>query len=137
MPKPRSPRLAVFGSALMLLAGAAWARADAQSAPAARASAPAEAVHSARKSGTPARKAMDLHAPPLNQIYSRSELRYILAADDSGAEAGADSAAEVSVKSTRATVRVPGVPGNQLQAVPWAILHPTQAWRIFTPLVEP
>jgi len=93
----------------------------------------APAVHRNRKTGAPAARApLDLHAPPLDHIYPRAELRYILAGDD----AEGDSATEVSVKSTTYTVHVPGAPGNQLQAIPWAIVHPTQAWRIFTPLVE-
>ncbi len=123
-----------------LLATAALARAEAQTAAATTSSAPAHlpvvtavpGVHGNKKSGAAARAPLDLHAPPLSHIYPSSELRYILAADDSSA----DSEAEVSVKSNKAVVRVPGAPGNQLQAIPWAIVHPTQAWRIFTPLIE-
>jgi hypothetical protein len=79
------------------------------------------------------RAKLDLHAPPLNHIYSSTELRYILAPDDSSE----DSATEVSVKSTKYVSPVPGAPGNQLLAIPWALMHPTQAWRIFTPVEEP
>jgi hypothetical protein len=98
------------------------------SAPAAAAS--AKAAHSAKSSGAVTRGKLDLHTPPLDHIMPSSELRYIMANDDD-----ADLPGEVSVKGTK-TVVVPGAPGNQLQAIPWAILHPTQAWRIFTPLVE-
>jgi hypothetical protein len=79
------------------------------------------------------RAPLDLHAPPLSHIYSSTELRYILAPDDSTE----DSATEVSVKGTKYVSPVPGAPGNQLLAIPWALMHPTQAWRIFTPLEEP
>jgi hypothetical protein len=79
------------------------------------------------------RAKLDLHAPPLSHIYSSSELRYITAPDD----ASDDSATEVSVKGTKYVSPVPGAPGNQLLAIPWALMHPTQAWRIFTPIETP
>jgi hypothetical protein len=116
----------IVGAVVAALATAALTQADAQTVARTTSSAPA-AVHA--KSHAP----LDLHTPPLNHIYPSSELRYILAVDESGT----DSATEVSIKSDKYTVRVPGAPGNQLQAVPWALLHPTQAWRIFTPLEEP
>jgi hypothetical protein len=130
----------VLGTVFAVLAGAALSQADAQSAAATSSSAPARSpavsaapgVHGSKKQGATARAPLDLHAPPLSHIYPSSELRYILAANDSST----DSDTEVSVKSSKAVVRVPGAPGNQLQAIPWAIVHPTQAWRIFTPLVE-
>lgn len=94
-------------------------------------SAPARPVaHGSRKVSPMPRSALDLHAPPLSHIYPRSELQYILAVDGSDA----DSAQEVSVKGAK--YRTP-VPMGQLQAIPWAILHPTQAWRVFTPLEQP
>jgi hypothetical protein len=101
----------------------------ASSAPAASAKAPA---HPNKSSAAAAHGTLDLHAPPLTHIMPSSQLRYIMANDD----ADADSPAEVSVKGTKAVV-VPGAPGNQLQAIPWAIFHPTQAWRIFMPLEQP
>ena len=130
----------LLGTVAALLATAALTQADAQTAAATTSSAPAgspavsaaPAAHGSKKTGAQRRAPLDLHAPPLNHIYPRSELQYILAADDSNT----DSPAEVSVKSTKAAVRVPGGPGNQLVAIPWAIVHPTQAWRIFTPLEE-
>jgi hypothetical protein len=116
-------------AALTLLAGAALAQAQTPSA-----SAPAANVAVRARSAAAARPPLDLHAPPLNHIYPSAELRYILAVEDPSVD---DDTMEVSVKGTKYAVRVPGVPGNQLQAIPWAIVHPTQAWRIFTPLVEP
>lgn len=85
-----------------------------------------------KRSDSAARANLDLHAPPLNHIMPSAQLRYILASPDADAELPV----EVSVKGTK-TVVVPGSPGNQLQAIPWAIFHPTQAWRIFTPLEQP
>jgi hypothetical protein len=121
--------------AVLAMATLGMAHAQAQSAVPVSSSAPATAsakAPAARKSsGGAVRGGLDLHAPPLNHIMPSSELRYILANDD----ADSDSSTEVSVKGVKAVI-VPGAPGNQLQAIPWAILHPTQAWRIFTPLVE-
>ena len=116
----------IVGAVTAVLAIAALSPADAQTVAATTSSAPA-AVH------TKARGPLDLHTPPLNHIYPSSELRYILAVDESSS----DSAAEVSIKSSKYVVRVPGTPGNQLQAIPWAVVHPTQAWRIFAPLEAP
>ena len=127
------PHRLVAAFALLASAALGQAQAQVQAPPAASASAPAaKAVHA--KSAATARPPLDLHAPPLNHIYPSAELRYILAVDDPTVD---DDTTEVSVKGTKYAVRVPGVPGNQLQAIPWAIVHPTQAWRIFTPLVEP
>jgi hypothetical protein len=75
---------------------------------------------------------LDLHAPALNRIYTRKQLSYILAYDPDDL-----SDTEVSVKGSRAAVNVPVTPGNQLLALPWALLHPTQAWRVFTPIEQP
>jgi hypothetical protein len=99
------------------------------SAPSTAAKVPA---HPGKSPAAAAHGKLDLHTPPLNQVMPSSQLRYIMANDD----ADADSATEVSVKGTK-TVIVPGAPGNQLQAIPWAIFHPTEAWRIFTPLEQP
>ena len=123
--------------AVLAMATLAMSQAQAQSSAQATSSAPAAAAakpaHSGKRAGTPAaHEPLDLHAPPLNRIMPSAELRYIMANDDSDA----DLPAEVSVKGTK-TVVVPGAPGNQLQAIPWALVHPTQAWRIFTPLQQP
>jgi len=115
-----------------LLASAALGQAQAQTPPPASAP-PAKAAVPAR-SVAAAHPPLDLHAPPLNHIYPSAQLRYILAVDDPAID---EDTTEVSVKGTKYAVRVPGVPGNQLLAIPWAIVHPTQAWRIFTPLEEP
>jgi hypothetical protein len=123
--------------AVLAMATLGITHAQAQSATQVSSSAPAaasakSAVPSGKRSATAAHGNLDLHAPPLNHIMPSSQLRYIMASEDGDA----DSATEVSVKGTK-TVIVPGAPGNQLQAIPWAIFHPTQAWRIFTPLEQP
>jgi hypothetical protein len=135
----RTQRLMIpyrLAAAFALLASAALGQAQAQvqAPPAASTSAPAAKAAIHAKSAATTRPPLDLHAPPLNHIYPSAELRYILAVDDPTVD---EDTTEVSVKGTKYAVRVPGVPGNQLQAIPWAIVHPTQAWRIFTPLVEP
>jgi hypothetical protein len=131
MSKICMPAFAVLAIATLGMAHA-QAQSSAQVTSSAPATASAKAVATRKNSGAAARGTLDLHAPPLNHVMPSSELRYILANDD----ADADSAVEVSVKGVK-TVVVPGAPGNQLQAIPWAILHPTQAWRIFTPLEQP
>jgi hypothetical protein len=108
------------------------ALAQAPSATPAASSAPAKATPQSTHKNTPptAQVRMDLKAPPLEHIYPRSELQYILAEDVSDAEA----AQEVSVKGAKYLVPVPA---GQFQAIPWALMHPTQAWRVFTPLEQP
>jgi hypothetical protein len=122
--------------AVVTMAALGLTQVQAQGATRAASSAPVTAsakaaVPSARSTGAP-RANLDLQTPPLNRIMPRSQLRYILASEDADAE----SATEVSVKGTKSVI-VPGAPGNQLQAIPWALFHPMQAWRIFTPLEEP
>ncbi|HEY6457097.1 MAG TPA: hypothetical protein VIY90_17615 [Steroidobacteraceae bacterium] len=131
MSKTCTPVFAVLAIATLGMAHA-QAQSSARVTSSAPATASAKAIAPRKNSGAAARGALDLHAPPLNHIMPSAQLRYILANDD----ADADSPAEVSVKGTK-TVVVPGAPGNQLEAIPWAILHPTQAWRIFTPLEQP
>jgi hypothetical protein len=122
----RTTRL--VGTTVALLAAAAVAQA--QTPATASSSAPAK-VHSTKAPPPPA-KLLDLHTPPLSDIYSRSELRYMMAYDPDEI-----SDSEVSVTGSKPAVNVPVTPGNQLLAVPWALMHPTQAWRIFTPVVSP
>jgi hypothetical protein len=130
MPKICTP---AFAAVAMATLGMTQAQAQ-SSAPVTSSAPPASATataHPGKSTPAPKRAALDLHAPALNRIMPSSQLRYIMANDDSD-----DSATEVSVKGTK-TVVVPGGAGNQLQAIPWALFHPTQAWRIFTPLEQP
>lgn len=150
--QPRRRIRQVLGSVLAVLATAALAQlpapaqAQAQTLTAAAAAAPSAVPASApAKSATHTKKtsvatqpqppaqpvAMDLHAPPLDHIYPRGELQYILAMDSSDSDADAQ---EVSVKGAK---YVTPVPVGQFQAIPWALMHPTEAWRVFTPVEQP
>ena len=94
-------------------------------------SAPAKvAAHAAPKTTAPQRSTLDLQAPPLSHIYPREQLQYIMAIDS----ADADDAQEVNVKGEKYLMPVPR---SQFQAIPWALMHPTQAWRVFTPVEGP
>jgi hypothetical protein len=94
-------------------------------------SAPAKvAAHAAPKTIAPQRSTLDLQAPPLSHIYPREQLQYIMAIDSTDA----DDAEEVNVKGEKYLMPVPK---SQFQAIPWALMHPTQAWRVFTPLEGP
>ena len=128
------PRLLRVGLALaVLVAGGVQAHTPAAGSAPAAASAPAA---SARAHGTEAARAarpkLDLHAPPLSHIFTPTELRYILAYDPDDT-----SGTEVSVRGAKPVVNVPVTPGNQLLAVPWALLHPSEAWRVFAPVEQP
>jgi hypothetical protein len=98
--------------------------------PAASSAAGNAATRASKKASTAQRSTMDLQAPPLSHIYSRQQLQYILAIENSDV----DDAQEVSVKGEKYLMPVPK---SQFQAIPWALMHPTQAWRVFTPVEEP
>jgi hypothetical protein len=83
----------------------------------------ADEAPSARHSSP--RPRLDLHTPPLNHVLSSRQLSAL------SAELADSSAEEVTVKATRDT---PACCGTFI-AVPWAITHPRNAWRIFTPVV--
>ncbi len=122
----------LIGIALALSAAACLAQAQApRPASSSAPRATATGTHGA-KASRPVAHPLDLHAPPLERIYSRKELRYMLAYDPDE-----PSDTEVRVKGSRAGINVPVTPGNQLLAVPWALLHPTQAWRVLTPIEQP
>ncbi|HTV76938.1 MAG TPA: hypothetical protein VMF03_01680 [Steroidobacteraceae bacterium] len=72
---------------------------------------------------------LDLKAPPLSHIYPRQQLQYILAVDTNDTPEQ-----EVSVQGNKYLVPVPR---GQFLAIPWALMHPDQAWRIFTPIETP
>jgi hypothetical protein len=128
----RSPRRTIrrlVGTTVALLAAVTLAQAQTPATP--TNSTPAK-THAVKASRPAAKKTLDLHTPPLKDLYSASELRYMMAYDPDDM-----SDSEVSVKGSRPVVNVPVTPGNQLMALPWALLHPTQAWRVFTPVENP
>ena len=127
----RSPLCAAVLLTVALTQAPALVQAQTPSAAPAAASAPAKvAPHAARKASPGPHSTLDLHAPPLSHIYSRGQLQYILAVDSSDT----DDAQEVSVKGEKYLMPVPK---SQFQAIPWALMHPTEAWRVFTPIEAP
>jgi hypothetical protein len=119
------------GVLLGAVAAASITMAQAQT-PAATSSAPKASVQSRKMKPAPAAP-LDLSTPPLSHIYASKDLQFIMAYDPYSD----DAPGEVSVKGSKQAVVVPGGPGNQFVAIPWALLHPTQAWRILTPIVQP
>lgn len=69
---------------------------------------------------------MDLRAPDIAKIFPRTELQEKL--PDPVDEHEVQDTVQVSGTREYAPVSV------GLLALPWAVLHPTQAWRIFMPL---
>ena len=98
--------------------------------PAASSAATKAVPHAAKQASPAQRSTLDLQAPPLSHIYPRQQLQYILAIDNSEV----DDAQEVSVKGAKYLMPVPK---SQFQAIPWALMHPTEAWRVFTPVEQP
>lgn len=78
----------------------------------------------AASSATPT-SSLDLHAPDIRTIVPEVRLREPL---DDPYEAQQEQE-QVQVQATRPEVYVPG----GLMSLPWAVMHPTQAWRIFLP----
>jgi hypothetical protein len=74
----------------------------------------------------PARAALDLRAPDIHRVFSADELQQVIEEPD-------------DVIYRTETVQVEGErPLNPvsigIMAIPWAIMHPTQAWRILMPM---
>ena len=77
----------------------------------------------AEPKATPA--SLDLRAPDIRTLVPEVRLREPL---DDPYEAQQDQE-QIQVQGTRPEVYVPG----GLMSLPWAVMHPTQAWRIFLP----
>jgi len=75
----------------------------------------------------PPAKPLDLHAPPINHVLSSEQIQTLLAERDE------DQIQSVDVESDRAS---DPVPQGQLRAVPWALMHPLQAWKVFAPITD-
>lgn len=67
---------------------------------------------------------LDLKAPDIRILVPESELRQPLE------EPAEIEQVQVQVEGARPEVYVPG----GLASLPWAVMHPTQAWRIFLPV---
>ena len=128
----RSPLCAAVLLCVALSPALAEAQSQTPSASTTVSSAPAKAATQATgpKAGSARTSALDLRAPPLSRIYGREQLQYILAADSTDTE----EAQEVNVKGEKYLMPVPT---SQLWAVPWALMHPSQAWRVFMPIEAP
>lgn len=74
-------------------------------------------------------KRIDLRVPKITEIYTEQQIAVFLA------RARADNLDEVEVEGRRER-RHPVTPNvwGGIAAPIWAVLHPTQAWRIFAPL---
>lgn len=75
----------------------------------------------------PDARPLDLSAPPISHVMTPEQVQALTAEpDDSEPE-------DVTVQDTR--YQAP-VPRGQIQALTWALLHPLEAWRIFTPVTD-
>jgi len=78
----------------------------------------------------PPRKPLDLRVPHITQLYTSEELNRILTASFIREDI---EEVEVEGQRDRTPTNTPRVwPG--IAAPVWAVLNPTQSWRIFTPL---
>jgi len=73
---------------------------------------------------------LDLRTPAVTQLFSPAALQLMLVEQQ---ETNDDEATDVRVQSPRAT---PDVPRGLFRALPWAVMHPTQSWRVLTPITE-
>lgn len=73
------------------------------------------------------RRPLDLTAPPINHVMTPEQVQALIAEpEDSEPE-------DVMVEQSR--YQAP-VPRGQVQALTWALMHPLEAWRIFTPVTD-
>jgi len=107
---------AVAAVMVAILAGAAWA--DDPATP------PAKPTSAAANS-----KSLDLSTPPVNHVLSQTQIQSLTAERD---EDGAPPS-DVSVEGPRYESPVPQ---GTFRALGWGIMHPLQAWRIFTPVTN-
>lgn len=82
-----------------------------------------DAAHTSHLTSPPR---LDLRAPPLNRVMSATQIR-ALSAELS------ETPDDVTIKG-KADRDTPACCGTFI-AVPWALMHPRSAWRIFTPVV--
>ena len=75
---------------------------------------------------------MDLHAPDVRKVFPIGELQRRLPEPEEERRALEDTTVEVS---TDRMLPPPTAPLG-LFALPWAVMHPTQAWRIFAPVPD-
>jgi hypothetical protein len=68
---------------------------------------------------------LDLRAPPITHVLTPAELENLTIDREE------EPAPDVAVETNR--YHVP-VPVGFFRALPWAVMHPTQAWRVLTPV---
>ncbi len=112
-----------LGAAALLAACSAVALAD---------DAPKQAPHApVAKKLVLAKRPLDLSAPPINHILTPEQVRALVAdQDDQDDENGPPE--DVMVEKAHIEQPIPG----GLVSIPWALLHPLQAWRIFAPVTD-
>jgi hypothetical protein len=69
---------------------------------------------------------LDLHAPDIRSVVPEASLREPIQDEYEALQ----EQEQVQVEASRPEVYVPG----GLMSLPWAVMHPTQAWRIFLPV---
>jgi hypothetical protein len=71
---------------------------------------------------------LDLRAPDIHAVFSAAELQQTL--EDPDEQLYVQETVQVEGQRQLAPVSI------GIMAIPWAILHPTQAWRIFMPVTD-
>jgi hypothetical protein len=80
------------------------------------------------KSSTPQVAALDLRAPEISRVFTPAQLSEKL--QDPDEQYAVTETVQVEGERQLAPVSV------GLMAIPWAIIHPTQAWRILMPVQD-
>ena len=78
--------------------------------------------------GTPKAAPLDLHAPDIHRIIPEVQLREPV--DEPQEVAEQQEQNQVQVQGSRPEIDLP----IGIASLPWAVMHPTQAWRIFLPV---
>lgn len=84
-------------------------------------------VRRSRAASEPTGRRLDLSAPPLNHVMTPEQVQALTA------QPSEEEPEQVMVE--RGRYEAP-VPRGQLRALAWALMHPLEAWRIFTPVTD-
>jgi hypothetical protein len=111
-------------------ASAAKPAATAQAAAtAAQATTTAAQVTTAAQKSAAGQRPLDLTAPPVDRVLTPEQVRsFVTEPQDEGATPD-----DVTVESPH---YLEPVPNGAFSALPWALMHPLQAWRIFAPITD-
>lgn len=115
-------------SGLMVSMVAVGALLSAPSLAAEKAPASANAAAVAAKPAAPPHKPLDLRPPNVTHLFTSEQLNKILAASFR------ENIEEVEVESERERAPNTPSPWSGIASPFWAMVNPTQAWRIFAPL---